>query len=180
MKVQVREANLADAGLIARVHVDSTRTTYAGIMPEQYLAGLTYGGSESRWARMLGADQGIPTTVVVEIGDQGVVGFARGGLESQGNNQFTGELHIIYILQEFHHMGLGRRLMSAIAARLLSNGIGSMLVWVLEDNHPARRFFESMGGEHVGWKLRPTGGTELAAVSYGWKNLAGLVDLGTA
>ena len=33
----IREANLADAMAIAMVQVDSWRTTYAGIVPQEYL-----------------------------------------------------------------------------------------------------------------------------------------------
>ena len=38
----IREASPTDAAAIARVHVDSWRTTYAGIVPADYLANLSY------------------------------------------------------------------------------------------------------------------------------------------
>ena len=47
-----------------------------------------------------------------------------------------------------------------------------MLLWVLQDNHPARRFYESMGGEHVDEKTITIGGTDLIEVAYGWKDIA--------
>lgn|GEM_PF-5890417 len=37
----MREASLKDVPMIARVHVDTWRTTYHGIMPEEYLAQLS-------------------------------------------------------------------------------------------------------------------------------------------
>ncbi len=40
MRVAIRAARLEDAGAIAHVHVESWRTTYAGIVPDAYLAGL--------------------------------------------------------------------------------------------------------------------------------------------
>jgi hypothetical protein len=39
---QVREAMLEDAAAIARVHVDSWRTSYQGIVPEGFLADMSY------------------------------------------------------------------------------------------------------------------------------------------
>ncbi len=49
----VPEASYDDAPAIARVHVDTWRTTYRGIVPEDYLATLSYEKRESRWAQML-------------------------------------------------------------------------------------------------------------------------------
>ena len=57
----------------------------------------------------------------------------------------------------------------------MSDGFGSMLVWVLADNHPACRFYESLGGERVGRKRISLGGANLTEVSYGWRDIANLV-----
>ena len=50
-----------------------------------------------------------------------------------------------------------------------------MLLWVLEDNHRACRFYESLEGERVGRKTVVIGGRDLVEVSYGWKDIARLV-----
>lgn len=47
--IAVREARPSDAPGIARVHVDSWRTTYRGIMPADFLAGLSYDQRERLW-----------------------------------------------------------------------------------------------------------------------------------
>ena len=49
-----------------------------------------------------------------------------------------------------------------------------MLLWVLEDNRPARRFYESLGGVRVGRKTVTIGGATLQEVSYGWRNISSL------
>ena len=46
-----------------------------------------------------------------------------------------------------------------------------MLLWVLKDNHPARRFYELMGGEYVAQKTITIGGTDLIEMAYGWKDI---------
>ena len=38
----IRKANIEDAMGIAKVHVDSWRTTYKGIVPEVFLENLSY------------------------------------------------------------------------------------------------------------------------------------------
>lgn len=50
----VREARSDDAAAIARVHVDTWRTTYRAIMPAEFLAGLSYENRERQWTRALG------------------------------------------------------------------------------------------------------------------------------
>ena len=99
------------------------------------------------------------------------VGFAFGAPEREGNLLYRGELFAIYVLKGHQRRGLGRRLFSAMARYFISQGIDSMLLWVLEDNHPARRFYESMGGEHVDEKTITIGSTDLIEVAYGWKDI---------
>jgi hypothetical protein len=47
--MQIREATMADVAAIASVHVESWRTTYKGLLPDDYLANLTYAQREPRW-----------------------------------------------------------------------------------------------------------------------------------
>ncbi len=47
--MRIREATPDDIPGIARVHVDTWRTAYLGIVPAEHLAGLSYERSEARW-----------------------------------------------------------------------------------------------------------------------------------
>ena len=160
---------------MSRVHVDAWRTTYAGIVPAGHLAGLSYRDRESRWERILTADRPAESNFVAETVGGDVVSLAGGGPEREGNPTYLGELYGIYVLEEHQRRGVGRRLVSAVARRLLADGFSSMLVWVLADNHPACRFYESLGGERVGRKSISLGGASLTEVSYGWRDIANLV-----
>lgn len=159
---------------MSRVHVDTSRTTYAGIMPDEHLAGLSYRDREARWVRILTADRPAESNFVAQTAEGDIVGLAGGGPEREGNPIYRGELYSIYVLPECQRMGVGRRLVSAVARRLLADGFTSMLVWGLADNHPARRFYESLGGKRVGRKTTTVGGAGLADVSYGWRDITGL------
>ena len=73
----IREASPSDAAAIARVHVDSWRTTYAGIVPADYLANLSYTRREQFWCDILSTPT--PRAVYVAAQDTGeIVGFASG------------------------------------------------------------------------------------------------------
>lgn len=103
------------------------------------------------------------------------MGFAGGGSERDGDPTFRAELFYIYLLVGYQRRGVGRRLVIAVAKRLRADGFGSMLVWVLEDNLGARKFYESLGGELVGAKTITIGGADLTEVSYGWRNIDRLI-----
>ena len=173
--IRIRAANPADAGPMSKVHVDTWRTSYAGIVPAEHLAGLSYRDREARWVNILTADRPAESNFVAETVACDVVGFAGGGPEREGNPTYRGELYGIYLLEAYQRKGLGRRLVSAVAHRLLADGFGSMLVWVLKYNRPACRFYESLGGERVGRKTIALSGAHLAEVSYGWRDIANLV-----
>ena len=171
LEIRIREADLIDAGAIARVHVDTWRTAYAGILPVEYLAGLSYADREQMWKQALTAGPPATSMLVAETDGGEVVGFACVAPEREGNRVYRGEIFAIYVLQGHQRRGVGRRLFSAMAHHFLKHGINSMLLWVLEDNHPARRFYELMGGEYVEQKTITIGGTDLIEVAYGWKDI---------
>jgi GNAT superfamily N-acetyltransferase len=171
----IREASPTDAATIARVHVDSWRTTYAGIVPADYLANLSYARREQFWSDILST----PTPsgcVYVAAQDTGeIVGFASGGPERSGNALYRGELYAIYLLAPYQRQGLGRRLTIAVVQRLLQCGLSSMLVWVLAAN-PRRAFYATLGGQQIYEQEITIGAAPLLEVTYGWPDLRDLVQ----
>lgn len=164
----VREAGVEDAGAIARVHVDSWRTTYRGIVPDELLDNLSYEQRESSWCSILrdAANQGQFVYVAEEESGQ-IVGFAAGGIERTGDRVYQGELYAIYLLETHQGKGIGRRLALSVAQRLAQLNIHSLLVWVLADN-PACRFYEALGGKNLYEKQIELGKVMLDEIAYGW------------
>ncbi len=173
--MQIRAANPTDAGLMAKVHVDTWKTTYAGIVPAEYLSGLSYQEREKMWVNILETDRPSQSNFVAETDEGEIIGFASSGPEREGDQIYKRELYAIYVFQQHQNQGVGRHLVSTVAQQMLVDGIQSMLVWVLKDNHTGSRFYESLGGKKVGRKTIEIGGIELVEVSYGWKNIAELV-----
>lgn len=163
----IREANLADAPGIAKVHVDAWRTTYRNLMPAGFLADLSYEAREKMWIKIFSNIAEFNFTYVAENEIGQIVGFASGGQERTGDRLYQGELYAIYIVEEYQRQGLGHRLISTVAKRLLQSDISSMLVWVLADN-PASRFYQSLGGQQVNQKQVEIGTVQLVEVAYGW------------
>lgn len=175
MTVRIRQAVLADAPGIAKVHVDSWRTTYAGIVSDEYLASLSYGARQKVWENVLGADKPYNCIIVGVTLDGAIVGFAHAGPEREGETGYDAELYAIYLLQEHQGGGVGRLLTIAVARGVLDAGMTSMMLWVLEDNYNARRFYEGLGGAAVDRKCVQIGDVVLVEVAYGWNDIERLV-----
>ena len=171
--IRIRQAVDADAGRIARVHIDSWRATYDGIVAADYLARLDYDNREAHWHQILADRRQIAYVAHAPQGP--IVGFASGGSERSGDPSHSGELYAIYIDEACKRRGLGRRLVAELCAWLFAQGRRSMLVWVLEEN-PSRGFYEALGGTELRSQTIEIGGQELVEVAYGWDDIAPLVD----
>lgn len=170
----VREATHTDVPIIAKVHVDTWRTTYRGIVPDEHLANLSYERRASSWYNILNhAPKNGYFTYVAEDEFGEIIGFASGGEERTGDPVYKGELMAIYILQNQQGKGIGRCLVQAVAKKLYLSGITSMLVWVLVDN-PACQFYAALGGKPVHEKEIEIGDKPLIEVAYGWMETGNL------
>ncbi|QPC85077.1 GNAT family N-acetyltransferase [Phototrophicus methaneseepsis] len=164
----IRRAVEADIEGIARVHVDTWRTAYTGIMPAERLANLSYERSSGQWLHSIRSGRGF-IDVAEEAGE--IVGFASSGAERNHVTGYDSEVYALYVLAAYQGQGIGRELVRSAAKELWDRGYQTMLIWVLEDNTSARHFYEKMGGVLIEDKLYyPLGGdTHLVEVGYGYQ-----------
>lgn len=168
----VRPAELSDAPAIARVHVATWRSAYRDLLPSDFLASLDERQYEERWKRTL---SDVSARVYVAEGAKEVVGFASGGPERAGEEGFSGELYAIYVLEDAQARGHGRRLVQAVVGGLRELDLNDMIVWVLRDNTPARKFYERLGGRYVRVQPITIGSSLFYEVSYGWRSLGEVI-----
>lgn len=147
LSILIRKASFSDAGWIAKVHVDAWRTTYNGVVPDAYLASLSYGEREQRWRSRIENERNLVLVAEDEIAKQ-IVGFVSGGEVRSNDPEYDGELYAIYLLEGYRGKGLGRKLVLYLVKKLREGRYNSMLVWVLAQN-PYRRFYEKLGGKYV-------------------------------
>jgi L-amino acid N-acyltransferase YncA len=166
----IRVARVEDAPGIGRVHVDSWRTTYKGIVSDEVLANLSYAQREQNAYQRLSNPPHKIYTYVAEDEQGQIVGFIVGGINRDTSSAYKSELYAIYTLQSVQGHGVGKRLTKALVKRLVEDELYSMLVWVLADN-PSRGFYEALGGRYVSTKPIEIGGVILNEVSYGWEDI---------
>jgi len=168
----IRRAQVGDALAMARVHVDTWRTTYVGIVSDKHLANLSYERCQEGWIEHLSNPQSETHAFVAEARPGHIVAIASGGPLRDAWAGFDGELYVLYVLKPFQGMGYGRLLLAQVAQDLMSRGHHSLVAWVLKDNS-ARRFYERLGGRLVAKKVVEIGRRRLVDVAYVW----GLVSL---
>lgn len=164
----VRAATLDDAAAIAHVNVSSWRSSFGGMLPDEFLASLSEANYAERWKRVIVEGR---SKVYVAEDETGVVGFASGGRERAGEQGYKGELYAIYVMDAAKRRGFGRELVRAMVGGLRELALGDMIVWVLRDNAPARAFYERLGGVYVRSQPTTIGRATVEEVSYGWRRL---------
>lgn len=167
----IRKAHPNDAAGIAKVQVDSWRTTYKGIVPDDFLQQLSYKKREEIWREATKS-----TLVFVAEEENGeIVGFICGGKERSGKyDGYDGELYAIYILKEYQGKGIGTLLVKGLTKAMDEAGYSSMIVLVLDEN-PATYFYEALGGNLIGYDEIEIGGMPLKERVYGWRELRNLL-----
>lgn len=174
--VSIRRATPGDAPAIARVRVDSWRTTYRGMIPDAYLDGMQVDASTALWDRVLNA--GVNTTCVfVAVHETDVVGFSCGNRLAPPKHGYDAELAAVYLRREFQRAGLGRQLVGAVAEAQREVGATGLITWVIAGNKPAREFYQRLGGELIVEQPFNWDGMDLVEAGYGWRDLAALTAL---
>lgn len=165
--MKLRKAVTADAKGIAKVHVDSWRTTYKNMIPDSFLEQLSYKEREQMWISAIPGGH----VYVAETGAGKIVGFACGGKERSGKFVgYDGELYAVYLLAEYQGKGIGKKLADAVKQHLQGMGLTSMIVLVLEGNG-ACRFYEAIGGKQIGRMEDKIGGKTVYELVYGWEKI---------
>lgn len=164
----VRPARVADASAIGRIHVETWRDTYAGMLPDRVLVEMSSGMEGGQWSRVL--NEGRDRVYVAESDGAGIVGFGSCGKARAGALGFEGEVYTLYVLPDYQGQGIGRLLLEALFKQLQSDGYRSALIWVLQDN-PAGFFYEAMGGRPAASRTERLWGADVAERAYGWDDL---------
>jgi len=144
MAMRIRPARPEDAQVLARLHVDSWRAAYRGLVPDSRLDRLNPGRRAEQFREMLGGSEA--ETYVGEASGE-IVGFLTvGDCRDEGlDKTVTGEIWGIYLAPAHWRKGFGRRLCGHGEGIVRSAGRSVCVLWVFAGNAAARRFYEAMG-----------------------------------
>lgn len=173
--IRVREAREPDVPEIARIHVEAWQTSYAGIIPDDYLVRLTATGQQRQWRTSVRRRDHLHRVFVAEDvnpGANGIAGFASCGpaRHEKGSRRSPndGEIFTLYVDPDRQGEGVGRELLMRCLEVLHGENRRNAIVWVLAENQ-ARFFYEALGAQRIAQRQEAFAGTELEMAGYVWK-----------
>lgn len=172
--LKIQFAKLEDRTEIARVHVQSWRTTYKGIFPQKYLDQLSIDERAAGWYRIIKHSPNDSHLLIARNHNNEIVGFASCGAGRDFGKGF-GEVYAIYLLEEYQKKGIGRSLFQLSLSLLKKEGFKSVGLWAAEGG-PAEQFYQRAGGHAHSQKIETIAGTDVNHVMYVWKDLHAIPD----
>jgi ribosomal protein S18 acetylase RimI-like enzyme len=138
-------ASTQDIERIAQLHAQSWKTAYRGILSDEYLDHRVEADRLTVWHERLTNPAPNQYTLVAEEG-----GELRGFVCAFGNKDERWGTYIdnLHVRPDLKGRGLGRQLMQQVAhwsAKTFAQPKIHLLV--LEDNHPAKAFYDRVGGQ---------------------------------
>jgi len=140
----LRLANPSDAYDLAEMHVSTWQVAYRGLLPDDFLDGLTVAARAERWLQIL-TDSLRQVWVACEA--DRIVGFASLGISRDDDAlpHQTGEIYGLYVHPDEWRRGIGSELMVQALHALELKGYAEATLWVLRGNKRARDFYEASG-----------------------------------
>lgn len=144
--ITLTPATSVDADLVAAMHTESWRRTYAGLLPDAYLTQTAPAERRAAWHARLCDGAEAPLEVTLARVDGEPAGFAC--LMPDAEPVYGIYLDNLHVLPGFHGHGLGKRLLTYCTARVAAGWPGRPLfLYVLEGNTQAREFYRRLGGQ---------------------------------
>ncbi|MEU4244443.1 GNAT family N-acetyltransferase [Actinoplanes sp. NPDC026619] len=154
MTASLRTAADVDLFAVGDLHYRSRAAAYAHILTAETLASLSADALGAWWSERWKWEQDTHRLTVAEDGGR-LAGFTYvGPSEVDG----AAELYAIHVEPDLVGTGVGRLLMVNALGQLAEMSDGPAVLWVLEDNEQARRFYD-----RGGW--RPDGATRVEPIS---------------
>lgn len=145
--VTIRQAIITDAQEIAEVHIRSWQWAYRGLIDDDYLDHLSDQLGQ-RTASYQAQISNLPPQNRWWVAEQDghIVGFARTGRGRDLDVALsTAEIFAIYLAKQVAGKGIGRALFAHAVDELRQQGYDQAVLWVLESNTRAHKFYEAAG-----------------------------------
>ena len=159
--VIIRKVNPSDSRKeISNIYEQSWKYAYKGIIPQEYLDSIPKG----QWCGMI--DNPNWHTLVMLDRDKiiGTSSYCKSRFE---DDKDWGEIISIYFLPEYIGKGYGKALIEQTVEELEAMGFKQIFLWVLENNHRARHFYEKCGFKSSGKYMdNIIGGKQLRELQY--------------
>ncbi len=137
----IRFASEEDLDNIAKLYVHNHKTTYRGLLSEEYLSTLTAEGARHRWETYLAENNKIWIACESDI----FLGFTAGKKDDDLSD--TWYLDSLHVSENARGRGIGTQLIMTSGRYAYDNGYKAMSVCVVKGNDAARSLYIRLGAK---------------------------------
>jgi len=144
LKIEIKKPDIQDAGDIIKVNKETWKTSYRGIVSDEYLDSLD-SLDEKRIGRSKKQIQDNNPYLIALVNGK-IVGMLMYGKSRDDKHTESGEINAIYVLKEYQGNGIGKKMFLEAVKYLVNENYDSMIIGCLAGN-PSNNFYIKMGGK---------------------------------
>lgn len=162
--LRIRYANIKDARTLGEIHSKSWKVAYKGIVTDEILKNITVEKRQVYFEKAL-TEKWEEDAIIFK--DNDAVGLiCIGKCRDADKTDAFGEIWGIYLLPEYWNMGIDSELINWGINELKKRSYSKVILWVLEENTNARKFYKKVGFKHDGTVREITIGKKLVEYRY--------------
>ena len=141
--VTFRNASKSDAERISKLHAESWRLNYRGLLDDQFLDDEVFENRKQVWSERMNSPDLNQRVILAEVQEE-LIGF--GCLFLNDEEQYGALLDNLHVAKLYSGKGIGSGIIKRLASEIKSSGgRNDMYLWVLKGNDGAIRLYEKLG-----------------------------------
>lgn len=142
-KLLIRKVKYEDIEQIVDINIKDWKKIYKGIIDDDILNNLDRDKKIKKWKKSYNSGN-----VIVAECTEKIVGYCRYDENATSDNiDIDSEIIALYVDCEKIGNGIGKKLVEYVVKDLKNKNKSKMIIWCLEKNYNARKFYEKMGGK---------------------------------
>ena len=164
--MNIREANAEDIEPIASLYVMNWKKTYVGLLPDNFLNGLTVNEGIKKWQEYLNKEK---HRIFVAYENEKILGFSACKEDEELKNCLY--LDSLHVSETSRGKGVGTKLINTVGSYAYIKGYEHMSNCIVKGTDNAKRIYEKMGAKHYKDFIDYFGDTESNSEKLIWNNL---------
>ena len=144
-KIIIRKAKYDDIETIVDINIKDWKKVYKGIIDDEILDNLDKNKKIEKMRKHYNTEN-----IIIAEKNKNILGYCRYNDNAvYKNSNIDSEIIAIYVDYDNLGNGVGRKLVEYVMTDLKNKRKNKMIIWCLEKNKNARRFYEKMGGKLI-------------------------------